>query len=396
MPAPSRPSSLPLLTALPVTLAAVALLGAGATVAPTMALAQQSAAAKVRADFPDRRWSPVTAADGGLAGAGLATDPASSAYANPALWLSAPWTFRISGGLVNPNRDDLRTSTVEFDEANGFPLLAEAAGRFQWRGLGLGAYFAQPHYEHGETRFIGFDPDNPGGGGDPYPRLNTFTSATRYAGAGVALRLKGGIVVGAGAEAVLTKERYLSRPDVPPGTFVADTLDLDRSGTGIGGVVGVAVPIAGVWTVGASYRLAGAIDYDDGGTDDAPALGLLGVRYGRTAGSAVHAGLRWLGERSGDLADSNAAGALTAASRLEVAAGYAYIDPAGTWTVRAGAALSPRPDDAGTRLTRIGVSLGVGGDGLRGALAYARESESRAAGRNSMRNLVLATVELGR
>ena len=360
------------------------------------AFAQPSAASRVRADFPDRRWTPVGAADGGLAGAGLATDPASSAYANPALWLTAPWSFRISGGLVNPNRDDLRTSTVEFDEANGLPLLTEAAVRFQWRGLGLGAYFAQPHYEHGETRFIGFDAANPAAGGDPYPRISTFTSGTRLAGAGAAMRLKGGVIVGAGGEAVLTREHYRSEPDIPPGSFIADTVDVDRTGTGLGGVLGVAVPIRGIWTVGASYRVAGAIAYADGGRDDPPALGLLGVRYGRTGGSAVHAGLRWIGQRSADLADPNAPGASTADARVEVALGYAYLDPAGTWMVRAGAALSPRPGDGANRLTRFGVSLGLGGEGLRGAIAYARDAESRPGDHNSGRNLVLATVELGR
>ena len=366
-------------------------------VLPGAAFAQDSAPEKVRADFPDRRWTPVGAADAGLAGAGLATDPASSAYGNPALWLTAPWTFRISGGLMNPNRDDLRTSTVEFDDANGFPLLSEAAVRFQWRGLGVGGYFAQPHYEHGETRFIGFNPANPGGGGDPYPRINTFTSATRLAGVGAAIRLQGGVIVGAGAEAVLAKESYRSQPDIAPGSFVADTLVLERTGTAIGGVLGLAVPIAGTWTVGASYRIAGALDYDEGGSDDAPALGLLGVRYGRTAGSAIHAGLRWLGERTADLADSNAApGGAVADARIEYSLGYAYLDPAGTWTVRAGAALSPSPGDFASKLTRFGVSLGVGGEGLRAAVAYARESENRPDGPNSSRNLVLATVELGR
>lgn len=359
--------------------------------------AQDTVPEKVRADFPDRRWTPVGAADGGLAGAGLATDPASSAYANPALWLTAPWAFRISGGLLNPNRDDLRTSTVEFDDANGFPLLSEAAVRFQWRGVGLGGYFAQPHYEHGETRFIGFNPANPGAGGDPYPRINTYTSATRLAGAGAAIRLQGGVIVGAGAEAVLARESFRSRPDIEPGSFVADTLVLERSGTAIGGVVGVAVPIAGTWTVGASYRMAGALDYDEGGSDDAPALGLLGVRYGRTAGSAIHAGLRWLGERTADLADSNAVpGGSVADARVEYSLGYAYLDPAGAWTVRVGGALSPRPGDRASKLTRFGVSLGLGGEGLRAALAYARESESRADGPNSSRNLVLASFELGR
>ena len=373
----------------------IVLVAVAALAAP--ASAQDSAPDKVRADFPDRRWTPVGAADGGLAGAGLATDPASSAYANPALWLTAPWAFRISGGLMNPNRDDLRTSTVEFDDANGFPLLSEAAVRFQWRGVGLGGYFAQPHYEHGETRFIGFNPANPGEGGDPYPRINTYTSATRLAGVGAAIRLQGGVIVGAGAEAVLAKESFRSQPDIAPGSFVADTLVLERSGTAIGGVVGLAVPIAGTWTVGASYRMAGALDYDDGGSDDAPALGLLGVRYGRTAGSAIHAGLRWLGERTADLADSNAVpGGSVAEARVEYSLGYAYLDPAGTWTVRAGAALSPRPGDQASKLTRFGVSLGLGGEGLRAALAYARESESRADGPNSSRNLVLASFELAR
>ena len=392
MPAPSRPRPFLARSLAAAFLAAIL----ASAVVPPAARAQEGAPDKARADVPDRRWSAVTAADAGLAGAGLATDPGSSAYANPALWLSAPWRFRLSGSLLSPNRDDLRTSTVDFDEARGFPALAEAAVRFQVKGLGLGAYFAQPHYEHGETRFIGFDPDDPSAGGDPYARVNTWTSATRLAGVGAAMRLQGGIVVGAGAEAVFARERYVSTPDIPPGSFVADTLELDRSGTGIGGVVGVAVPIAGVWTIGASYRVAGTIDFDEGGGDEAPVLGLLGLRWGRTAGSAVHAGVRLLGERTVDFADSNAAFARTADARTEFAAGYAYVDPAGTWTVRLGGALSPRPNDAAVRLTRFGASLGVGGEGLRGAVAYARESESRASGRNSGRNLLLATVELTR
>jgi hypothetical protein len=391
----SFPRSRRLRARLALTALALVAFGPGAT--PGALAQQQSAAAKVRADFPDRRWTPVGAADAGLAGSGLATDPASSAYGNPALWLTAPWSLRISGGFLNPNRDDLRTRTVEFDEANGFPLLSEAAVRFQWRGLGLGAYFAQPHYEHGETRFIGFNPADPGAGGDPYPRINTFTSATRLAGLGGAIRLQGGVIVGAGAEAMMVQESYRSQPDIEPGSFVADTLDVERTGTAFGGVLGLAVPIAGTWTVGASYRRAGAIDFDEGGSDDSPAVGLLGVRYGRTAGSALHAGLRFLGERTADLADTGAvAGEGLAEARLEYALGYAYLDPAGTWTVRAGAALSPSPGESAGKLTRFGVSLGVGGEGLRAALAYTRESEERADGPNSSRNLVLATFELGR
>ena len=392
MQAPSRPSS-PLPASVLFAVLAAALAAPGV---PSVAGAQTSAADRTRADFPDRRWTPVTAADGGLAGAGLATDPFSSAYANPALWLAATWSFRLSGELVNPSRDDLRAATLEYDEANGFPALGEAAVRFQAKGLGFGAYFSQPHYEHGETRFIGFNPANPEAGGDPYPRINTYTSATRYAGAGAALRLQGGVMIGAGLELAMTEEDHESVPDVPPGTFVADTVHTERNGSALGGVVGVAVPIAGTWTVGASFRAAGETS-DGEATDEPPMVGLLGVRYGRTAGSAAHAGLRWIGERTVNLAEPGVPDdERTAPSRLEYAAGYAYLDPAGTWTIRAGAAYSPRPDDASNKLTRFGLSVGVGGEGLRGSLAYAREAESRPEGRNSSRNLVLATFELGR
>ena len=126
MQAPSRPSS-PLPASVLFAVLAAALAAPGV---PSVAGAQTSAADRTRADFPDRRWTPVTAADGGLAGAGLATDPFSSAYANPALWLAATWSFRLSGELVNPSRDDLRAATLEYDEANGFPALGEAAVRF--------------------------------------------------------------------------------------------------------------------------------------------------------------------------------------------------------------------------------------------------------------------------
>ena len=362
---------------------------------PSLALAQADAPELVRADFPDRRWSPVTAADAGLAGAGLATDPASSAYANPALWLTAAWSFRISGGMMNPNRDDLRAATTDFQEANGFPLLREAAVRFQSKGVGFGAYFAQPHYEHGETRFVGFDPAT--GTGDPFARVNTFTAATRLAGAGTAIRLQRGIVVGAGIEGTFSQERYLSVPDVPAGSGIADTSEVDVHDSAVGGVVGVLVPLASTWSLGGSYRFAGDLAYGEDGTghDDAPALALVGMRYGRTAGSSGYAGLRWLAERNVSLGVPAAPGLAKADSRMEYALGYAYLDPAGVWMVRVGGALSPAPADEANRLTRFGVSLGVGGDGLRGALAYQRESESRSGDRNSSRNLVFATVELG-
>jgi hypothetical protein len=354
-------------------------------------LAMPDAIGTVRADAPDRRWSPVTAADGGLAGAGLATDPASSAYANPALSLVGETGLRLSGFVMNPNRDDLRASTIEYEDANGFVGLGEVAWRGRAKGLGVAAYFSQPHYEHGESRFIGFNPST-GGGGDPFPRLNEFTSATRYAGASVALRLGSGAILGAGLEAALIEETYSSVPEVSGGTVGADTIDIHRSAPGFGGSLGVAYPFAGTWTIGAAFHAASSAD-DDPGSDEAPLVGLLGVKYGRTAGSQVHAGYRYLGARDLDLGEPGVEPS-QADARSEFALGYAYLDPEGSYSFRVGAAMSPRPSDEALKLTRFGVALGLGGEGLRGSLGYSHESESRAGDRNSSRNLVLATVEL--
>ncbi len=345
----------------------------------------------VRSDYADRRWTPVTAADGALAGAGLATDPASSVYANPALLLAGPEGLRLSGFVMNPNRDDLRAETVDYEDANGFLGLGEAAVRFRARGLGVGAYFSQPVYEHGESRFIGFNPET-GGGGDPFPRTNSFTSAVRYGGAGVSLRLQSGILVGGAAEVVLMEEKYESVPQ--SSGIPADTIDTDRSFTTFGGALGVAVPFAGKFLAAGSFRVGGTAS-DGDASDEAPMVGLVGLRYGRTAGSQGYAGYRYIGARDVDLAETGA-GPVHANARNEFSGGYAYLEPAGTWSFRIGGSYSPRPDGADVKLTRFGVGAGYGSEGLRGTLAYSRDSESRADGHNSSRNLVLLTVELER
>jgi hypothetical protein len=355
--------------------------------------AMPQAADAVRSDSPDRRWTPVSAADGALAGAGLATDPSAAGYAKPALLLVGEGGLRVSAFVLNPNRDDLRASTLEYEDANGFVGVGEVAWRGRAKGLGIAAYFAQPHYEHAESRFIGFNPAT-GGGGDPFVRMNEFTSATRYGGLAVALRLGSGAILGAGAEAVLVEEKISSIPQVPGGSVPADTFEVDRSGAGFGGSLGLAVPLAGRWTIGASVHAASGID-DGDASDEAPLVGLLGVKFGRTAGSQVYAGYRYLGARDLDLDEASGTVA-SADARSEFSLGFAYLDPAGGYSFRAGGSISPRPNDESLRLTRFGLGLGVGGEGLRGSLAYSRESEDRPEGRNSSRNVILATVEITR
>lgn len=366
------------------------LLTAIAMVATTAARAD--APASVHAPFPDRRWDAVTAADAGLAGAGLATDPASSFYANPALALEGPKALRASALLLQPHRDDLRASTTDYADASGFPALGEVGARLRYKGLGITGYFAQPHYEHEETRFVGIDPGTSQVTGDPFPRRNNWTSATRYAGIGAAVRLANGLVLGAAGEGVFLKERYVSTPQVPPGV-PADSFDTDRTKTVIGGAFGASYTAGGLVRIGAAYHLAGGATYDGGGTDDAPSVGYFGVRIGRSAGSSAYAGARLLGSRDVDLGDTLSV-ARHAGSRSEYAVGFAYVDPGNTWEFRLGGGLSPKPSDGGLKLTRFGVAVGAGTEGTRVGLAYERTSERREGSRNSSRNLVLATVEV--
>lgn len=358
---------------------------------PAVRADAQSGPETVRADAADRRWTPVTGPDAALTGSGLATDPASSVYANPALALLGPEGFRLSGFVMNPNRDDLRTETVDYDDANGFFGVGEAAARFRAKGLGVSLYYSQPQYEHGESRFIGFNPET-GSGGDPFPRTNEFTSATRYGGAGAAIRLASGVLVGAALEAVFMTEKYSSVPQ--SSGLPAETIDTDRNFTSFGGSLGVAVPFDGPFLAAGSIHLA-ANATDGDASDEPPMLGLVGLRYGRTAGSQAYAGYRYLGARDLDLAEPGGA-PMHVNARNEFSGGYAFLDPAGTWSFRLGGSYSPRPEGADVRLTRFGIGVGLGGEGLRGTIAYTRDSESRSDGRNSSRNLVFLVVELER
>ena len=348
--------------------------------------------AAMRSSFPDRRWGAVTAADAGLAGAGLAIDPAASLYANPALALEGGKALRISGVLLQRNRDDLQASTTDYEDASGFPAIGEIGARLRLKGLGITAYYSQPHYEHEETRFVGVDPGTGEVTGDPFPRHNESTSSTGYGGVGAALRLGNGLLLGAAVEGVFLKERYVSTPLVPPES-PADSFDTDRTATVVGGAIGAAYSSGGLVRVGASYHMAGDATYDGGGSDQAPAVGFVGVRVGRSAGPAGLFGARFLGARDVDLADP-VSNPQSADARSEYALGFNYLDPGGAWDLRIGGGASPRPSDDALKLSRFGVSVGGGTEGAHVALAYEHTAESRDSGRNSSRNTIALTVEV--
>lgn len=345
----------------------------------------------VRAPFPDRRFDAVTAADAGLAGSGLATDPASALYANPALALEGGKAVRFSGLLLQISRDDLRATTTNYADASGFPAIGEVGARLRYKGLGISAYFSQPHYEHEENQFVGIDPGTSEVTGDPFQRKNEWTSATRYAGLGAALRLANGLVLGAAAEGVFLKERWVSTPQVPAGV-PADSFDTDNSATVFGGALGASYTASGIVRVGAAYHFAGDATYDNGGTDQAPKFGLVGVRVGRSAGPIGTLGARFVQERDADLADPPTPH--HADSRKEYALGFNYLDPTGTWDFRIGGATSPRPSDQALKYSKFGVAVGGGTESARVSLAYERTNENHPDDHSSARNVIALSVEV--
>ena len=300
---------------------------------------------------------------------------------------------------MNPDpRRPARARRPTSRRRTAFRSWARPRSRFKSKGLGFGAYFAQPHYEHGETRFVGYDPET----GDAAIRSrarNTFTS--RHA---PGRRGRGDAAEGRSRRRRRRRGR-VHRGEVPvrarrPAPAAASpTRSRWTSTTRRWGASSACwCRSAGMWNVAGSYRFAGNLELRRGRhrlrrrADARPPRRAL--RADGRLGGLCRAALAGRARRRIS-AFRAAPSDVTADSRSEYALGYAYLDPAGGWAVRVGGALSPAPNEDSNRLTRFGVSLGLGGDGLRGSLAYSRESETRPDDRNSSRNLVLATVELG-
>ena len=198
-------------------------------------------------------------------------------------------------------------------------------------------------------------------------------------------------MLGAAAEAVFLKEKWVSTPQVPEGV-PADSFDTDRSATVFGGAVGASYNAGGLVRIGAAYHFAGDATYDDGGTDQAPKFGVAGVRVGRSAGPIGTLGVRFVSERDVDLADPPTPH--HADARTEYALGFNYLDPTGMWDFRLGGALSPRPSDDALKYSKFGVAIGGGTESARVSLAYERTNENHPTDRSSARNLLALTVEV--
>jgi len=337
--------------------------------------------------FPERPWTPLSAADGALAGAGRATDPASSWSLNPATMVRAGmWKVRATAVGLDPQRNDLRASTLDYSDTSPFVTVGET-GIHARRGenLGFGLYLAQDAYQQSKEEYIA---NEPGFGPLSFEsqtesnraRLGLSAGATRGAwSAGVAL------------EGHFVHEKFDYLPSEEAQNLGAVPAKADLSGGSLGGAAGVAWQASPLVLVAADARAAGSPKLDDTngnkvGTDEIPPSVDFGVTVGRETGGHFLGGASYQGARDVALGDSLGRGTDHDPARWNLAAGYYYKPREAAWEFRAGFGWSPYPGEGGARYSRMGVGLGYDFSGILAHLSYSRDARHTSDSVNTSRN----------
>ena len=356
------------------------------------AVADSDLSSVTRSRYPERLWAPLTAVDAALVGAGRATDPASGWSANPALLGLEPENrLRVTGTLLNPQRNDVQATTRDYSDSSPLVTFGEAGlvaakGRVAW-----GLYLTQDAFDKAHESFT-----DTAAGSAPVPRDNEFTSSLARAGVAAAYR-KGRLSLGAAlelsrpAESWKTVEQLVIYPEPV-------TRESRVDGVAVGGALG-AVLAANEWlAIGASGRLAGGADLEDedgvaAGHDEVPFTAGFGVHVGRPAGGNLHLAAEYTGPRDVTLADS-LGGDGRQPERVRLAAGYAYASPALPWEFRAGLGWSPYAGDGAARYNSFGVGLGYKLEGSVVRATYARERRNTPEGDNSARSYLVFGLDV--
>src|SRR5262249_46054138 len=109
--------------------------------------------------FPERPWTPLSAADGALAGAGRAVDPASSWSLNPATMARAGHVHvRATALAVDPQRNDLRAQTLDSSDTSPFVSVGESGIHATKEDLSFALYIAQDAFQQTKEQYIADEP----------------------------------------------------------------------------------------------------------------------------------------------------------------------------------------------------------------------------------------------
>jgi hypothetical protein len=336
--------------------------------------------------FPERPWTPISAADGALAGAGRATDPSSSWSLNPATMARAGlWRVRGTALAVDPQRNDLRASTLDYSDTSPFVNVGECALHASHNDLGFALYLAQDAYQQSKEQYISSEP----GFGPLSFESQTETNRARYGFSAGATRgaWSGGLAI----EGHVVHEKFDYMPSQDAQNLGAVPAKVDLTGHSVGGAAGVAWQASPLVLVAADGRVAGSPRLEDSsgntvGSDQIPAAVDFGVTVGKELGGHFLGGASYQGARDVALGDSVGRGTDHDPARWNLAGSYYYKPHEAPWDFRAGFGWSPFPGEGAPRYSRMGVGLGYDFSGILARISYSRDARYTADHVNTSRN----------
>ncbi|HEV8479322.1 MAG TPA: hypothetical protein VGR66_00890 [Candidatus Eisenbacteria bacterium] len=336
--------------------------------------------------FPDRPWNPLTAADGALAGAGRAADPASSWSVNPATMArDSVWRVRATALAVDPQRNDLRASTLDYSDTSPFVNVGECAIRLRRQEMAFALFYVQDAYQQSKEQYIATEP----GFGPLSFETQTETHRARFGLSAGAARgaWSGGLAI----EGNQVKERFEYQPSQDAQNLGAIPASSNLKGTSVGGAAGVAYQVSPLVLVAADGRVAGKPKLEDEGgnkvgLDEIPATIDFGVTVGKEKGGHLLTGFSYQGARNVALGDSTSPGVSHDPARWNVAAGYYYKPHEQPWDFRIGFGWSPYPGEGAPRFSRMGAGVGYDLQGILVRLAYSHDARTSSDDVHTSRN----------
>lgn len=336
--------------------------------------------------FPDRPWNPLTAADGALVGAGRAVDPASSWSTNPATMARAGlWKVRATALAVDPQRNDLRASTLDYSDTSPFVSVGEAGIHARHQDLHFALYLAQDSYQQSKEQYIATEP----GFGPLSFETQTETSRARFGVAAGAT--KGAWSGGLAIEGNRVHEKFDYAPSQDAQNLGAVPASADLKGTSVGGAAGIAYQVSPLVLLAADGRVAGKPKLEDEsgnkvGLDEIPSTVDFGVTVGKEAGGHLLAGATYQGARNVALGDSVSVGVDHDPARWNLAAGYYYKPHEQPWDFRIGFGWSPYPGEGAPRFSRMGAGIGYDFSGILARLSYSHDARTSSDDVHTSRN----------
>jgi hypothetical protein len=295
------------------------------------------------------------------------------------------WRVRGTALALDPQRNDLAASTLDYSDTSPFVSVGECAIHAVHKDLGFALYLAQDAYQQSKAQYITNEP----GFGPLSFESQTETNRARFGFSAGATR--GAWSGGLALEDHLVHEKLGYMPSQEAQNLGAVPASADLSGSSLGGAAGVAWQTSSLVLLAADARAAQSPKLKDTngnqqGSDQIPPSADFGVTVGHETGGHFLGGVAYEGARDVALGDSLGRGTDHDPARWNFAGGYYYKPQEAAWDFRAGFGWSPYPGEGGARYSRMGVGLGYDLQGILVHAAYSRDARHTSDAVNTSHN----------